>query len=395
MINQSIHEKITLVLSFLILNNYLLLSLGFSQIFIKINFVLFLITILIFYFKNVFSNLYLKFFFIVLIVICLGTPISEWDPRTTWFFHAKRIFFDQTIFSVSDHYAPHSHNDYPTLAPAFAASLATLVGYWNEILPKASFTLMFLPPFIFAYSFFKKTKYVIFLSIVIFTIGKFLFNGWADGLLAVYFGLSAFLMYFLIINNNSYREKKFYYYIAISFFCILTLIKSEGFVLLVILFFVTILIKSYEKKIINNFSNLFFLSFSFLPIILWKIFCYTNNIGDHYIFESNFLSNLMTRLYDFENYKLIFYFLLLNEKFIITLLFFLISFVITKNTILFNYVMFTVIFYILTLFIVYLSTPLDFYFQLDSSAARVIKTLCFFLGVFGLYNLKDYKLISK
>ena len=248
MINQSIHEKITLVLSFLILNNYLLLSLSFSQIFIKINFVLFLITILIFYFKNVFSNLYLKFFFIVLIVICLGTPISEWDPRTTWFFHAKRIFFDQTIFSVSDHYAPHSHNDYPTLAPAFAASLATLVGYWNEILPKASFTLMFLPPFIFAHSFFKKTKYVIFLSIVIFTIGKFLFNGWADGLLAVYFGLSAFLMYFLIINNNSYREKKFYYYIAISFFCILTLIKSEGFVLLVILFFVTILIKSYEKK---------------------------------------------------------------------------------------------------------------------------------------------------
>ena len=43
--------------------------------------------------------------------------------------------------------------------------------------------------------------------------------------------------------------------------------------------------------------------------------------------------------------------------------------------------------YILILFAIYLSTPLDFYFQLDSSAARVIKSLSFLLGLFGLYNL--------
>ena len=135
------HEKIVFILSFIILNNYLLLSLELPQLFIKVNFILFLLTILIFYFKNLFTNLYIKIFFLFLIIICLGTPISEWDPRTTWFFHAKRIFFDQTILSVSDNYAPHSHNDYPTLAPAFAASLATLTGYWNEVLPKISFTL--------------------------------------------------------------------------------------------------------------------------------------------------------------------------------------------------------------------------------------------------------------
>ena len=33
-------------------------------------------------------------------------------------------------------------------------------------------------------------------------IGKFLFNGWADGLVAMYFGMSAFLMYILFIIKS-------------------------------------------------------------------------------------------------------------------------------------------------------------------------------------------------
>ena len=58
---------------------------------------------------------------------------------------------------------------------------------------------MFFPPLILAYSIFKKTQYIILLTIIFFTIGKFLFNGWMDGLVAVYFGFSAFLFYILII----------------------------------------------------------------------------------------------------------------------------------------------------------------------------------------------------
>ena len=46
--------------------------------------------------------------------------------------------------------------------------------------------------------------------------------------------------------------------------------------------------------------------------------------------------------------------------------------------------------YIFILFLIYLSTPFDFYWQLDSSAARVVKSLSFLLAFFGLYNLKDY-----
>ena len=95
-----------------------------------------------------------------------------------------------------------------------------------------------------------------------------------------------------------------------------------------------------------------------------------------------------------ENYRIIAYFLLLNEKFVISLSFFVFTSLICKNNNLFSYVSIVCISYILILFFVYLSTPLDFYFQLDSSAARVIKVLSFLLGLFGLYNFNYYKLKS-
>ena len=172
MIKDYFHEKIALVLSFLILNNYLLLSLNFTQLLIKINFLIFLLTVLIFYSKNFLENPFLKIFFLFIIFISLGTPTFEWDPRSIWLFHAKRIFYDQSIFSAMDNYAEFSNNAYPALAPAFAASLAFLVGHWNEVFPKLSFSLMFLPPLILTYAFLKDTQYLIFLSIVFFTIGK-------------------------------------------------------------------------------------------------------------------------------------------------------------------------------------------------------------------------------
>ena len=81
------------------------------------------------------------------------------------------------------------------------------------------------------------------------------------------------------------------------------------------------------------------------------------------------------------------YFLFLNEKFLIALVFFLISFWLSKNIQLLNFVVINAILYTLVLFFMFLSTPLDLYFQLNSTAARVIKTLSFLLAFFGLYNL--------
>ena len=393
MTKDNFHEKITLVLSFLILNNYLLLSLNFSLLLIKINFLIFLVTVLIFYSKNFFENPFLKIFFLFIIFICLGTPTFDWDPRSIWLFHAKRIFYDQSIFSVMDNYAGFSNNAYPNLAPAFASSLASLVGHWNEVFPKLSFALMFLPPLILTYVFLKDTQYLIFLSIVFFTIGKYLFNGWADGLVAVYFCLSAFLMYLLIVSNNNFLKKKILFYlIAFCFFVTLTLIKNEGIALLFILFATTFFIKLYKGELRKDISKLVLLSIAFLPIILWKLFCYSKGIGNHHYYNANMLLNLLARLDDLNNYKLILYFLLLNEKFLFSLLFFLISFWINRNKELLGFVSIVAISYIFILLFLYLATPDDLYFHLNSSAARVIKSLSFLVAFFGLYNLTNRKI---
>lgn len=388
-----LYKKIALTLSFLILSNYLFLSLNFFPLVIKINYIIFLITIIYFYLKNFSEHIYLKIFFLFILFISLGVPTFDWDPRSNYLFHAKRIFYDQNIFSVADNYASFSHNEYPTLVPAFASSLATLIGHWNEVFPKLSFSFMFLPPLILTYVFLKKTKYLIFLSIVFFTIGKYLFNGWADGLVAVYFVLSTLLMYLLILDKTYiYKKNSYLYLLAFCFFTSLTLIKHEGFALLIIIFIVTFLTKILRKNLDKNIYKIFLLSFSFLPILFWKIFCFRNGIGVNDYINLETSSHLLSRLVDPQNYKLIFYFLLLNEKLLICLTFFLLSFFLNKDKEIFIFILSISTIYIFVLFFIYLSTPYDFYFQLESSATRVVKSLSLLFAFFGLYNLKDYKI---
>ena len=390
MIKEKFIENIVIILSFLILNNYLLLSLSLNIIFIKINYVLFLSTILYFYLRHPFNNYFIKIFFLSIIFISLGTPVFEWDPRSNYLFHAKRIFYDNSIFSIIDHYAPFSNNDYPTLIPAFSASLASLVGHWNEIFPKIAFTFTFLPPLILICNYFKKTNYIIFLSIVFFVIGKYLFNGWADGLLAFYFTICSFLMFLLFIKDDQENlNKKSLYIISFIFFIILTLIKNEGSLLLLILFNVVLFIKIINKNFKKDIFKFLLLLFSFVPIILWQYFCFINEIGLNDRLQSDVMFYLLPRLIEFKNYQMIAYFLLLNEKFLICLLLFLLSSYFNWDKLLFIFISLISTIYILILFFVFLSTPYDFYFQLDSSASRIIKSLSFLLSFFALYNLRN------
>ena len=199
-------------------------------------------------------------------------------------------------------------------------------------------------------------------------------------------------MYLLfIIDTNFFKNRLLFYLLAFCFFVSLTLIKNEGIALLSILFTTTFIIKLYKGELRKDISKLICLSISFLPIIFWKLFCYSKGIGDYYI-NSNILFYILPRLDDLNNYKLISYFLLLNEKFLLALIFFFVSSWVKWNRDLFSFVLIITIMYIFILFFIYLSTPFDFYWQLDSSAARVIRSLSFLLAFFGLYNLTNYKI---
>ena len=141
-----INLNVLILLSTIILNHIFLLSTYLSFL-TKVNFLIFTFFTFFYFFKNK-ENKVLLFFIVILLIIALGTPTTAWDARSIWLLKAKIIFYDQSILSINSNSPNFSNNNYPNIAPAFAASLANLIGHWNEIFPKAAFTLMFIPPLI-------------------------------------------------------------------------------------------------------------------------------------------------------------------------------------------------------------------------------------------------------
>ena len=390
---KNFNNKITLALLILILNSYLFLSIGLPIEILKINLVIFFTVFIYFYLKYFKYNFPLKLYFLLILLICLGEPAINWDLRSIYLFHAKRIFFDDSIYSIVDNYAQFSHNDYPLLVPAFSSSFAFLVGYWHEIFPKSAFTFIYLPPLIFLSSYLNNKKYIIFLSVLIFFIGQYLFNGGADGIVSVYFITCAFCFYYIFFEKNNKKIDSIFYILTVLFCTSLSLIKNEGLALLLVIFTTTVLIKLFEKKMLNSefIKKIIFLSVSFLPMLLWKLFCYKNNIANDYV-NANFLDQVLSRISALENYELFFhYFFFSNEKIIIALAIFLISFYVNFNKKLFYYSLLIFFSYLTIILLIHFSTPLDYVHQLETSSFRIVKTFTLLLGFFAVYNIKIQK----
>ena len=384
---KNFNNNITLALLILILNSYLFLSINLPIEILKINLVIFFTVFIYFYLKYFKYNFPLKLYFLLILLICLGEPAINWDLRSIYLFHAKRIFFDDSIYSIVDNYAQFSHNDYPLLVPAFSSSFAFLVGYWHEIFPKSAFTFIYLPPLIFLSSYLNNKKYIIFF------IGQYLFNGGADGIVSVYFITCAFCFYYIFFEKNNKKIDSIFYILTVLFCTSLSLIKNEGLALLLVIFTTTVLIKLFEKKMLNSefIKKIIFLSVSFLPMLLWKLFCYKNNIANDYV-NANFLDQVLSRISALENYELFFhYFFFSNEKIIIALAIFLISFYVNFNKKLFYYSLLIFFSYLTIILLIHFSTPLDYVHQLETSSFRIVKTFTLLLGFFAVYNIKIQK----
>ena len=80
-----------------------------------------------------------EIFYIIFILsfISLGSPVADWDARSIWLFNSKRIFFNENLNQFTNYFGSEfSHLDYPILIQTLSASLASLIGNWNEIFPK-------------------------------------------------------------------------------------------------------------------------------------------------------------------------------------------------------------------------------------------------------------------
>jgi len=371
------------ILALLILLNYLILFINYNEYVIKLIFSLYIFTILVFFVYKPLNFFHLKITLIILMIIILGNPTYSWDAWAIWLFHAKRIFFEQSIIAQLDEYAMWTHNDYPVIAPTFAASLATLVGGWNNIFPKLAFLLMYFPPLILSIKIFNVRYHLLFLILALFILNLHLINGYVDGLVAVYFSFSSYLVFDIFVN----KQNSFYYLlITFCFFVILSLLKNEGIVMVTILLSIMIIINISKKEMLQNYKKIIFLLFSLILILIWKINCINHNIKND-IINYNVPNILTDRIFDYNSFKLIFKFLILDTKFILSIIFILIAFYFTKNKKIFYFSLLVGMSYIFSLFMVYLITPYDLTWHLSSSASRIIMSPVFLFSFFGLLQI--------
>ena len=129
-------------------------------------------------------------FLMLCVLIAVMGPATGWDARSIWLFHAKRIFLDGSLYAQLDDYAANTHNEYPVMVPAIAASLARAMGRWNEIVPRASVAIAMAPPLFFAAHLFRSlAAYLLWISLLLLVCMNELLSGYMDSLVAMNFAL--------------------------------------------------------------------------------------------------------------------------------------------------------------------------------------------------------------
>jgi hypothetical protein len=325
----------------------------------------------------------------------------DWDARSMWAFHAKRIFLDDNLYAGFDKYMPELMNAYPLLPASLSATLAQIIGHWNEIYPKSTNILVLLPALFVQCSFLKNNKSILLwlMFILLFT-ARNLVSGLMDGLVAMYFVTNCLIIYNLFIEENLVYGKNsveinknkitlFFFF----FFCgiILSLLKNEGFVIIILLLLSTFLFKIYLKKKIRK-REIIFAILVLTPMFVWKLLATYNGVYALAIGFNSF-DQIILRLSEINSYKLVFRYLLLNEKFIIALLifFFCIYKNFQNNKLVYSFVITNALMYYITLYIVYLSTPYDLSWHLIGSSTRVMPTMVMILIFFSISTFMKKK----
>ncbi len=380
-------EFIVFLLSLMIVINYVTMFAFYNNYLGKIVIPFYFIILLLFIFKDPKDYIVFKISIIIIGVISLGTPTTEWDAWAIWLFHAKRIFFEENFFATLDSYT-FLHNDYPLIAPAFSVSLVQFIGGWNEIFPKFSFFLIFIPPLLFSLKIFNEKFNFIFLIMTIFILNEFILNGYLDGLISIYFTFSLYFIYKIFIGE---KDNFINFLTLFCFLIILSLLKNEGFVLtLIILSFIfvnNILIKKKYNFFIKK--NIIFLSI--LPYLAWRFICIKNGLTTDVISDADF-SRFANFNYFYETFIIISNYLIFNLQFVVCLVIFILSFYLNKNKKILFLVLYCSFTYLIILFLIYFTTPHDLVWHLKTSSLRTMLVIKYVFCFFALINFSNKEL---
>lgn len=381
-------DIITLSLSSIILMNYLTLFITFNIYLIKFYVLSYIVIFLLFIFVTKFNYLYLKISFLFLLLFLLGNPTNAWDGWVVWMFKAKRIYIDQSIFGFLDNYHPWSNNDQPLIVPAFCASIAFFFEKWNEIFPKLGILFTSIPLLIYSINIFKKNIHFIFVCLSLLIISHWFINGYLDGLIALYFTFCSYLI-FNIFFDGKFTYLKFFN--LFLFLIILSLLKNEGVVLVLLCFLQIILCLILKKKLYKKNKIIFYLFFCFLPIFLWKIILIKNGISNFHLVDG--LDHFLNKFKNIENWKLILNSIFKYHKFIISFALLSYLFFKYKNYFRVGYCLFVGSLYFLIFILVSFLSPMEFFWVYGHSVQRILLTPTYLFCFMIIYefSLKNQK----
>ncbi len=231
----------------------------------------------------------------VLLLIALGSPSDEWDPRSIWLFHAKRIYLDGSLYSQLDGYAAFSHNDYPALVPLWMATAARLVGHWNEIFPKAAATPLLLPALLLTVRSLRTWWAAGLFAVAVLKVGgTYLVDGYMDALLAVYAVAALATAMQPRPQAGGVAWFNLAAYAAAS--AVLALIKNEGVVLAALVAVVAVAVcLRRDRRLPWDLLGAF--AVSLVPLLAWKLAVAGAHLGND-LAGSDLKGQLLARLPD-------------------------------------------------------------------------------------------------
>lgn len=329
---------------------------------------------------------------LVYLIPIVFNPLVDWDARSIWFYHAKVIYYAGNFSADWGSLTFHPHLDYPKLVPVMAAQIAHVIGFWNEIMPKTSLVFLFVPAMGFIFTFARRrVSFVFLLALFPFFFDKWLWNGYMDGYLAVYFSVAMLLLGRYVHSSDSVDLVS-----AVACLFIPLYLKNEGSlvalsaILAIIVLFVTIKRAAVRKVDLKRlWAYAVPLILGLLPFGIWAY--YKQSWGLHSSLMVGLqpaYSSFLARISD-GSYRLIFHdvYTQLEPVLMLLGLLLVVSLALNKMQVKESLPAFIAAgIYLAGLIVIYFITPHDVGWHLDTSLKRTLLSVsgCLLVGSYFL-----------
>lgn len=324
----------------------------------------------------------------------LYKPLADWDARSIWFFHAKMIYTAGSFGPSAGWQHPSvifSHTDYPNLVPGIAAQFAHILGYWNEYIPKISLVFILIPAVMWLFTFADKSfSFATLILLFPFGMSLWIWNGYMDGYLSLYLSVAM-----LLLNRYFQHSRSIDLVSGTVCLVLLLYLKNEGVLAVIagiLSFMIAVVLMKIKDRagiIYQKFSwkNLATATLVLLPFVLWGI--YKLNYGlsnDLQIGAPQSMARILERMND-GSYNLVISHTYKHIEGALLLLGLLFFSAIARNQPIPKIIiptLTTATIYYIGVLTIYIQTPHDLQWHLNSSASRTMLpvTGCIFVACY-------------